>query len=109
MAFSTSKIVLAAVLAAGLAAGCKNKDSGPVTGGSISPVQNSPKKTSKLAQLKEGVPTISAIVAPGGNVDVRDRSTGQSVWAGTVKPNAVITVAPDGVYVSGLKKMALKN
>ncbi len=111
MTFKLNKIVLTAVLAGALAAGgCSNRSGGssPQTGGGISPTGPT-KPASNLVTLKEGAPTITALVPPGGNVEVRDRSTNQSIWRGTVKPNTVITVAPDGVYIDSLKKMALKN
>jgi hypothetical protein len=106
--------LITAVGAALAIGGCQNNNSGPKTGGSISPTPLPAKQTKSsvpknYAKLKEGAPTISAIVASGGDVDVRDSATNVSIWAGRVKPNSVITVAPDGVSIDGLKKMALKN
>jgi hypothetical protein len=109
------KIMLAAALATALPmAGCQKRSSGSQTGGSISPTPLPAKQTKSLiprnyVKLKEGAPTIAALVAGGGDVDVRDSTTNGSIWAGRVKPNSVVTVSPQGVQVNGLKKMALKN
>jgi hypothetical protein len=104
---------ITAISAALLVAGCKNNSSSPQTGGGISPTPLPAKTKSSVpknyVKLKEGAPTISAIVASGGDIDVRDSGTNQSIWAGRVKPNTVITVAPSGVQIGGLQKMAVKN
>ena len=104
-------LCITAALAVSLtAAGC-NTASGPVKGGSISPTQQPDKKKlpSNLVKLKSGTPPLSTLVGPGGDVTVYDDSTHVPVWSGTVKPNTVVTVAPDGVYLNRLKGYALKN
>ncbi len=92
-------------------AGCKTGSSGTSTGGAISPATPiaTAKVPSNMVKLSSGVPSINAMLPPGGNVAVYDDSTHLVVWQGTVKPGTVITVAPAGVYLDNLKKQSLKN